>query len=100
MPPNPSDSSPCPYTNEAALERLEAYEPVDTEDKTVVFFRALLEHAPAKGNIAREICHPSRRDVSEGQFITSDATMRLRAQWWQEHLIAACMFPIFISGHG
>ena len=88
----PSNSTPPPtYTTEKALERLEAYESVGIEDKTTVFFKALLEHAPAKGNIAREICHPSRQDASEGKPLSSDATMRLRLQWWQEHLIAACM---------
>jgi len=93
QPSNTSTLPPPTYTREKALGRLEAYEPVGTEDKTLMFFKALLEHTPAKGNIAREIWHPSRPDVSEGRFISSDATIRLRLQWWQEHLIAACMSP-------
>ena len=37
-----------------------------------MFFKALLEHAPAK---AKEICHPSRKDASEGKLLSSDATI-------------------------
>jgi len=85
------------YTIQQANERLDAYIPLEADDKTATFFRALLEYSPAKENIVKEICQPSSKDNSSVE-ITADATLRLRYFWWVEHLMVPCMSSIKYHG--
>ena len=84
------------YTIQQANERLDAYIPLEPDDKTAIFFRALLEHSPAKENIVKEICQPSSKDDSTIET-TTDATLRLRYFWWVENLMVPCMSSISIT---
>ena len=79
------------FSLKEACRLLDKYLPLDEDDYTVPFLRALLEEAPARENIIKDICNTeSSQEVSSPKNNGTDS-LHLLYQWWRKYLILPCI---------
>ena len=80
-----------------ASRLLDKYVPLGEDDYTVPFLRVLLDYAPARENIIKDICNTESSQESSSSKNNGTDSLHLLYQWWRKYLILPCIMAKYVT---